>query len=130
MAECFNHEPAMEVRGGAQSGRDRMELLTEQEREVLVLDMTMPSHEGLGVMQQLREEQREHMPNIIMLTAFGQEDVMRKAVEYGASYFVLKPFDFNNLADKIREVNGTTEHIKVGTTPKSSPTPKNEHNLE
>jgi len=130
MEEYFNHEPDMEVIGVAQNGKDCMELLKEHEPDVLLLDMIMPLLDGLGVMQQLREEQREHMPNIIMLTAFGQEDVMRKAVEYGASYFVLKPFDFNNLADKIREVNGTTEHIKVGTTPKSSPTPKNEHNLE
>src|SRR5699024_7253769 len=157
MEEYFNHEPDMEVIGVAQNGKDCMELLKENEPDVLLLDMIMPLLDGLGVMQQLREEQREHMPNIIMLTAFGQEDVMRKAVEYGASYFVLKPFDFNNLADKIREVNGTTEHIKVrtktkssptpkkkkkrkvnrttehikvGTTPKSSPTPKNEHNLE
>lgn len=130
MEEYFNHEPDMEVIGVAQNGKDCMELLKEHEPDVLLLDMIMPLLDGLGVMQQLKEEQREHMPNIIMLTAFGQEDVMRKAVEYGASYFVLKPFDFNNLADKIREVNGSKEHIKVSTTPKSSPSPKNEHNLE
>src|SRR5699024_12878641 len=65
-----------------------------------------------------------------MITAFGHEDVMRNVVEYGDSHFVLKSCDVNNLADKIREVNGPTEHIKLGTTPKSSPTPKHEHNLE
>ena len=32
-----------------------------------------------------------------MLTAFGQEDVTKKAVELGASYFILKPFDMEHL---------------------------------
>ena len=38
------------------------------------------------------------LPNVIMLTAFGQEDVTKKAVELGASYFILKPFDMEHLA--------------------------------
>ena len=36
-----------------------------------------------------------------MLTAFGQEDVMKQAVNYGASYFMLKPFEFEQLVQKI-----------------------------
>ena len=45
-------------------------------------------------------------PNVIMLTAFGQEDVTTKAVELGASYFILKPFDMEHLANHIRQVSG------------------------
>jgi len=41
-----------------------------------------------------------------MLTAFGQEEVMKKAVELGASYFILKPFDLDHLADQIRQTKG------------------------
>src|SRR5699024_12676460 len=116
MEEYCNHEPDMGVIGVAQNGKDCMELPKGHAPDVLLLDMIMPLLDGLGVMQQLRQERREHMPNIIMLTAFGQEDVMRKAVEYGASYFVLKPFDFNNIADKIREEKKNTENFKVGKT--------------
>ena len=35
------------------------------------------------------------------VTAFGQEDVMKQAVELGASYFMLKPFEFDRLVDKL-----------------------------
>ena len=41
-----------------------------------------------------------------MLTAFGQEDVTKKAVDLGASYFILKPFDLDNLVAQIRQVMG------------------------
>jgi two-component system response regulator (stage 0 sporulation protein A) len=47
-------------------------------------------------------------PNIIMLTAFGQEDVTKKAVDLGAAYYVLKPFDMEVLISNIREVSGQT----------------------
>ena len=41
---------------------------------------------------------KESLPNVIMLTAFGQEDVTKKAVDLGASYFIFKPFDMENLS--------------------------------
>ncbi|SDD55042.1 two-component system, response regulator, stage 0 sporulation protein A [Terribacillus halophilus] len=43
---------------------------------------------------------------MIMLTAFGQEEVTKKAVDLGAAYFILKPFDLENLAAQIRQVSG------------------------
>ncbi len=43
---------------------------------------------------------------VIMLTAFGQEDVTKKAVDLGAAYFILKPFDMENLVNHIRQVSG------------------------
>src|SRR5690625_325430 len=64
----------------------------------------MPHIDGLGVLHTLRE--REIHQNVIMLTAFGQEDVMKKAVELGASYFILKPFDLDHLAEQILQLQG------------------------
>ena len=46
-----------------------------------------------------------------MLTAFGQEDVTKKAVELGASYFILKPFDMENLGNHIRQVSGNSSSV-------------------
>jgi two-component system response regulator (stage 0 sporulation protein A) len=60
------------------------------------------------VLNQLRNTENDKDPNVIMLTAFGQEEVMKKAVDLGASYFILKPFDLDNLADQIRQVQGNT----------------------
>ena len=41
-----------------------------------------------------------------MLTAFGQEDVMTQAANLGASYFMLKPFEFERLTNQIFQVAG------------------------
>src|SRR5699024_10676847 len=112
MKDYFNGQTDLEVIGTAYDGEECMQLLEELDPDILLLDIIMPHLDGLGVLQQLHQQQQTN-PHIIMLTAFGQEEVMRKAVEFGASYFVLKPFDFDNLTNKIREVHG----VKQYTTP-------------
>jgi two-component system response regulator (stage 0 sporulation protein A) len=96
----------MEVIGVAYNGQDCLNLLEDKTPDVLVLDIIMPHLDGLAVLEKMREIKKDKQPNVIMLTAFGQEDVTKKAVDLGASYFILKPFDMENLTNHIRQVNG------------------------
>jgi two-component system response regulator (stage 0 sporulation protein A) len=71
----------------------------------------MPHLDGLAVLEKMRDLNLNTLPNVIMLTAFGQEDVTKKAVDLGASYFILKPFDMDNLASHIRQVSGKSSAV-------------------
>ncbi|SFD52672.1 two-component system, response regulator, stage 0 sporulation protein A [Lentibacillus persicus] len=115
MEEYFNEQPDIEISGIAYNGRECLEMLEETEPDVLVLDIIMPHIDGLGVLNTIRDSENGNKPNVIMLTAFGQEEVMKKAVDLGASYFILKPFELDNLAEQIRQVQG------VKTTNQASP---------
>jgi len=108
MEEYFMDQADIDVVGTAFNGRDCLELIEEMEPDVLVLDIIMPHIDGLAVLQSLREREIDHPPNVIMLTAFGQEEVMKKAVDLGASYFILKPFDLENLANQIRQAEDSS----------------------
>src|SRR5690625_7550029 len=101
MKDYLNEQDNIEVVGVAYDGRESLVLVSELKPDILILDIIMPHIDGLAVLQQLRENDIETVPEIIVLTAFGKEDVMRKAVEYGASYFILNPLDFENLVKKI-----------------------------
>ncbi|EOO30050.1 stage 0 sporulation protein A [Bacillus cereus BAG1X2-3] len=96
----------MEVIGIAYNGQECLNLLTDKQPDVLVLDIIMPHLDGLAVLEKMRHIERLRQPSVIMLTAFGQEDVTKKAVDLGASYFILKPFDMENLTSHIRQVSG------------------------
>ena len=96
----------IEIVGIAHNGQDCLSVVKETKPDILVLDIIMPHLDGLGVLKSLREDSASYQPNVIMLTAFGQEDVTKKAVELGASYFILKPFDIDNLVNNIRQVSG------------------------
>src|SRR5919205_3752228 len=106
LEDYISSQDDMEVVGIAHNGQECLDMLTSADPDVLVLDIIMPHLDGLAVLERLRDVKKGTIPNVIMLTAFGQEDVTKKAVELGASYFILKPFDMENLGSHIRQVSG------------------------
>lgn len=104
MSDYFEMQSDIDVIGVAYNGKECLEMIQGLEPDVLVLDVIMPHVDGLGVLTALREMDLEKIPSVIMLTAFGQEEVMKKAADLGASYFILKPFDLDNLASQIRQI--------------------------
>lgn len=105
LSEFINDQPDMNVTGIAYNGNDVLRLIEEgRVPDVLILDIIMPHLDGLGVLEKLREMNVSPQPKIIMLTAFGQESITQKAVQLGASYYILKPFDMEVLTNRIRQL--------------------------
>lgn len=129
MEDYFNEQEDIDVIGVAYDGRDCINLLDDLDPDILILDIIMPHVDGLAVLQHIKDSQNTS-PSIIMLTAFGQEEVMRKAVEYGASYFILKPFDFEHLVAKIREVSNQNNHQHVKVSNVTKPNKKEKDDIE
>ena len=90
--------------GIAQNGIEALELIQTKNPDVVVLDVIMPHLDGIGVLEKLNEIKIK--PRVIMLTAFGQESITQRAVGLGADYYILKPFDFEVLATRIRQLDG------------------------
>lgn len=128
LEEYISNQEDMEVIGVAHNGQDCLNLLKNHDPDVLILDIIMPHLDGLAVLEKIRDI-KEKMPNVIMLTAFGQEDVTKKAVDLGASYFILKPFDMENLVNHIRQVSGSAVTIskKPMNTYRPQPEPKSKN---
>ncbi len=99
----------VDVIGTAYNGNEALDILEVEEPDVLILDIIMPHLDGLGVLERLREIDFKKKTKIIMLTAFGHENVTQKAVELGASYYILKPFNMELLLTRIRQVMGEVE---------------------
>jgi two-component system response regulator (stage 0 sporulation protein A) len=110
LGQYIQNQPDFRLVGAAQNGRQVMEMLQSEVPDVIILDIIMPHLDGLGVLEQINALGLEHRPKIIMLTAFGQESIAQRVVDLGADYYILKPFDLNVLAKRIRQI------VKVGGT--------------
>ncbi len=108
LSEYISDQDDMMVTGVAYNGNEVIRLIQEQKKvpDILILDIIMPHLDGLGVLEALREMNLPRQPKIVMLTAFGQENITQKAVQLGASYYILKPFDMEILANRIRQLVG------------------------
>ncbi|MGF7048607.1 two-component system response regulator (stage 0 sporulation protein A) [Paenibacillus sp. DS2015] len=108
LAEYISEQEDMVVTGIAYNGEEVLNMINESRKapDVLILDIIMPHLDGLGVLERLREMNVSPQPKIVMLTAFGQENITQRAVQLGASYYILKPFDMEVLANRIRQLVG------------------------
>ncbi|KAB8128482.1 sporulation transcription factor Spo0A [Gracilibacillus oryzae] len=112
MEEYLEDQNDMKVVGKAYNGKECLDMVEEAQPDVIILDIIMPHIDGLAVLSKIKQSDRTKGIHVIMLTAFGQEDVTKKAVNLGASYFILKPFDLEHLADQIRQVKGQQTAIQ------------------
>jgi two-component system, response regulator, stage 0 sporulation protein A len=110
----------MEVCGVAHNGNEVVDLVRERQPDVVVLDIIMPVLDGIGALERLLEA-NGRLPRVILLTAFGQETVTRRAMELGVSYFILKPFDMPVLVERIRQVAMDTPAISQAAATTAAP---------
>lgn len=97
-------ESDLKVVGTAFDGEACLDVVKTHQPDVLLLDIIMPHLDGIGVLERLQVDLPNTKPEVIMLSAFGKDEVTKQAVQLGASYFLVKPFNIQQLISKIREL--------------------------
>ncbi|MCB2339269.1 sporulation transcription factor Spo0A [Clostridium estertheticum] len=105
------------VTGIAQNGIEAIKLIEEKKPDLVVLDIIMPILDGLGVLERLNTMEIQPRPRIIILSAVGHEKITQRAISLGADYYVIKPFDMEVFANRIRQT--LNESICNDETPKT-----------
>ena len=100
----LKEEKDMEVVGVAKDGLEAAELISVMKPDVAILDVIMPHLDGLGVLEKINEANMEKRPLCIMLSAVGQDKITQKAIDLGAQYYIIKPFEIDVLIKRIREI--------------------------
>lgn len=111
MVSYFEKHDEIEVIWTANNGQVCLTMLEEERPDILLLDIIMPHLDGIGVLETLNETNQMGDMQIMMLTAFGQENVMSQAASLGASYFMLKPFEFDRLINQIFKAAGKPKTV-------------------
>ena len=70
--------------------------------DLIISDIRMPGVSGMQVLKGVKDDM--DFPPIILITAFGDEDTHIKAKESGATMIIDKPFDIEDLVEKISRV--------------------------
>lgn len=110
LSEYFMSQTDFQVIGIAKDGLEALEYVKKFESDVLILDIIMPHLDGLGVMEQINTMSNINFPKIIVLSAVGQDIVTQRAINLGAEYYVVKPFDMNIFANRIRQMFPADSH--------------------
>ena len=97
-----------EVCAEARDGAEAVELARSEQPDVAVLDVKMPRLDGIEAARRILAERP--IP-IVMLTAYGQEDLVARAVEAGVFGYLVKPFREQDLLPAIRTARARHEEL-------------------
>ncbi|WP_323181826.1 response regulator transcription factor [Streptomyces sp. NBC_01408] len=94
--------PDMEVVAEASNGYEALELARRHQPDVALLDIQMPQLDGLSAAAQMCRDMPEI--GVIMLTTFGEDEFITRALQEGASGFLLKADDPRELLNGVQAV--------------------------
>ncbi|MDH7478415.1 MAG: response regulator [Syntrophomonadaceae bacterium] len=90
----------------AANGYEALEKLKEKVPDLILLDMKMPGMNGLEVLRQIKQRYPEQA--VIMMTAYGELEIVNEAINLGVKECITKPFDINQLRELAqRIISGT-----------------------
>lgn len=122
LKEYLERSGDMTVGGMAKDGIETLKLVDEIQPDVIILDVIMPNLDGIGVLERLSTRPSEKRPIVVALSAVGKDIFVQKAIELGADYYIIKPFEVEILASRIKQlyaekaaVNGQPGPSNTGT---------------
>lgn len=99
----------IEVIGEAENGLEGVKLSAELTPDVVLMDIVMPQLDGIGAITQIKSAQPA--VQVVALTSFIEEDKVLAALEAGASGFILKDAEADDVAGAIRAAHNDEVHL-------------------
>ena len=91
-----------EIAGTAGDGAEAVELYKEcsPNVDIVTMDITMPNVDGVTALEQILEFDKN--AKVIMISALGKQDLVKKALLIGAKNYIVKPLDRQKVLERIR----------------------------
>lgn len=93
----------------ASGGAEALERFAESRPDLMVLDVMMPGMDGFEVLQKIRQDTETSALPVLMLTARDQHADIMKGYQMGATSYLVKPFNLDELVEAINEVFATQQ---------------------
>ena len=85
----------------AVNGDEAVDLFFKTSPDLLLLDLAMPKKDGLTVLKEILEKNSQ--AKIVLITASDDQKIINQCLQIGASSYISKPFDFNEVLKQIND---------------------------
>lgn len=85
----------------ASNGKEALKIVETESPDIVLLDMKIPGMDGLEILKHIRKI--NNSLKVIMMTAYGELDMLEEATKYGVLTHFTKPFDIDHLRIAVKE---------------------------
>jgi two-component system, OmpR family, alkaline phosphatase synthesis response regulator PhoP len=78
----------------------------KEKPDLIILDIRMPAGDGIGVYEKLKISSETAVIPVIFITAYANDEIVKKVLEMGAEGFFAKPFNIDKLLIKVKTLLG------------------------
>ncbi|HCA88331.1 MAG TPA: DNA-binding response regulator [Streptomyces sp.] len=112
----LNAQPDIEVAGEAADGEEALALIHELRPDVVLMDIRMPRVDGLAATRRVTEARELADVKVVMLTTFELDEYVFEAIRSGASGFLVKDTEPEELLRAVRAVVAGDALLSPGVT--------------
>lgn len=108
IVDSLEEDEQIEVVGIASDGEGAIKIIKDKHPDIVLLDLVMPKQDGLSVMEVIDADKDypETKPQYVIISAAGSEEIVNQALQAGATYYIMKPFDGEALVKRIKRLSG------------------------
>ena len=97
---------SLDVETVEKDGRQIMDAITHIQPDVVMMDFFLPHLDAIGVMKGIRASHPVHAPQFMVMSSYDNPNLEREAMQAGADYYILKPFDSEEMSERILALCG------------------------
>ena len=114
LGDIIESDDELNVVGTAKDGEEAYRVIKTKEPDIVLLDIVMPKLDGLGVLSRVNKDK-----------TIRQDRITEDAINMGASYYIMKPFDNDMIIDRIKRIKNRSvpgmEKRKINAYEKAEP---------
>ena len=103
LLEYFKGKENFEVVGSSSDGEEVVNSVIKLQPDVLVMEVMLSKLDGFAVFEKIKVL-KEKTPKVIFVSSLSHSGFVTKAIQMGASYFMIKPINAENLESRINEI--------------------------
>ena len=91
-----------QIIGDAKDGLEAIEQFKRLHPDIIIMDITMPKMDGITALEHIMNFDKN--AKVIMISALGKQDLVKKSLLLGAKNYIVKPLDRKKVLERINQV--------------------------